>query len=122
MAEMMQRMLGDLAQAKLLPDADLQFIIELETQIITKARQPLDAMQQAGVTQAGGGMGMGMQGGGMPQMQPPMPGPPPMPPMPPGAMPGGGQNPSMPPPGGVPGVMSNPSAPSADELQRLLAG
>lgn len=44
MSEFLQRVLGDLAEAKTLPDADLQFLIQLETTILQKLRAPIDAL------------------------------------------------------------------------------
>lgn len=72
MAEFLQRMLSDLATAKTLPDADLEFLIGLETTILQKLREPIDAIM--GQRGASGGqvpampqpdqqMGMGMLGG-----------------------------------------------------------
>lgn len=96
MQEALQRFLGDISQMKTLADADLAWLTELETMVLSKIREPLDRMQQSGMMpppQGGGGMG-GMSGG-------------PMAPMPAGAQMGGG-------------MMSATAAPNADELQRLL--
>lgn len=97
MAEFLQRMLSDISQAKTLPDADLEFLIGLETGILQKLRAPVDAMagQMNGVSPADQGLGQ-------------MPGP-----LPVGA---GG----APPTGGVPGIRSEPAAPNPDELRRMI--
>lgn len=100
MAEFLQRMLGDISQAKTLPDADLEFLIGLETGILQKLRAPVDAMagQMNGVSPAGPS----------PDQMGPMPGPLPMS--------AGG----APPTGGVPGIRSEPAAPNPDELRRMI--
>lgn len=49
MSELLQRLLSDLAQAKVLQDADLPFIVELETMIVSKLRDPQTKMQEAGL-------------------------------------------------------------------------
>lgn len=83
MAEFLQRMLGDLAEAKTLPDADLQFLIQIETTILQKLRAPIDALM--GQMEGGAnpmsnpangltpemlsGMGMGNLGPGQPQQR-----------------------------------------------------
>ena len=96
MAEVLQRFLGDIAQAKVLMDADLPFLLSLETMIVDKLRDPVKRMEEQGLLPPGSSMG---QGGGMPGMGAPPP-----------AM---SQQ--------VPGVMQQPAAPNADELQRLLS-
>lgn len=48
MAESLQKMLGDVADMKVLPDADLQFLIELETVILQKLRAPIDDIMGQG--------------------------------------------------------------------------
>ena len=102
-SEVLQSMLGDISVAKTLPDADLPFLVELETMILSKVREPLD--QAAGQ--------LGPQGPSAPAGPPPAPpGMPPMGPMPCGPPPdtGGGA--------GVPGLRNQ--GPSPDELARLL--
>lgn len=96
MAEFLQRMLGDIAEAKILADADLQFLIGLETTILQKLREPVDAI-----------MGMsGMNGGASP-----------MAPVPEqasgmlGQMSGGDR---------VRGTRMNPAPISPDEMQRMM--
>jgi hypothetical protein len=74
MSELLQRLLGDLAQAKVLQDADLPFIMEMETMIVSKLRDPMSKMQDAGLLPPGGpaapppqfpGQGMPLGGGVM---------------------------------------------------------
>jgi len=106
-SEILQSILGDISVAKTLPDADLQFLVELETMILSKVREPMD--QAAGQL---GPQGPAAPGGPPPGAMGPPPGMPPMGPMPGGPPPdtGGGA--------GVPGLR-NPG-PSPDELSRLL--
>lgn len=107
-------MIADIAEAKTLPDADLEFLVGVETVILQKLREPVDAM--SGASEELGGlagsqaqslpppsMGGGMGGGGMG-----------------GAAPPGGI--STPPgaPGSVPGVTTMPSLPNPDELRRMM--
>lgn len=126
MSEDLASLMGQLAQMKLTPDADLEMITNLETQVLQKARQPTDQLkalqqvQQQMSQPQSAGQGMTM---GSPVMDPSMQAPPPMPGMP-GAMPG---MPGMPPPGmpppGVPGMgmagasPSNPTLPGVRALQ-----
>lgn len=92
MQEALQRLLTDVAQMKTLADADLPWLVELESMVLTKIRQPVDQMQQPGGALA--------QPTG--PMQPPM----------------GGGMPAGSPMGG--GMMAGAQAPNADELSRLL--
>lgn len=95
MAEMLQSMLQDISVAKTLPDADLEFLVNLETTLLGKIREPLD---QAGVAGGAGGMAG--------------------PSAPPAPAPAMGSTPT---PGtGVNGVMSSPEMPNPDELRRLM--
>lgn len=99
--EQLQKMLRDLADMKVSPDADLPFIVDLETQVIAKLRQGIDGAESQGLTQVPGDPGLGMAiggGGGMP-MGVPTPGP------------------------GIPGLRSAPQipAPAMDELRRMIA-
>ena len=96
MAEVLQRFLGDIAQAKVLMDADLPFLLQLETMIVDKLRDPVRQLQEQGLIPKDGAQ---MAGGGMPGM-PGMP----------------GATPQQ-----IPGVMQQAAAPNADELQRLLS-
>lgn len=87
MAEVLQRIMGEIAKAKALPDSDIEFLVELETAIIEYLRAPESPeAQQAGPPppppMMGGSMGMGPPdamglppgvpagGGGMPQIPP----------------------------------------------------
>ena len=115
-SEVLTSMLGDISTAKTLPDADLQFLVELETMILGKLREPLDQaagqMGPGGPSAAGGPpagppAGPPPPGAGMPPMGGPMPPPPP-----------GGPEFMGPGPGGPPGLRS--PGPSPDELARLL--
>jgi hypothetical protein len=114
-------LLKQVAGMKTLADANLPFLLQLETTVLEERRSPQMMMQAAGLTPPGGPNASGaMPGGpggpgGMPGMPPGgggVPGPGPMPPgMGPGPMPGMGPLPGMgaPPPqmgGGQP--MPNP--------------
>lgn len=119
MAEFLQRMLGDLAMAKTLPDADLQFLVGIETAILQKMREPVDALEGQSAAVPGmeqgqaealpsnmatmGGMGGAM--GGIPGQTPMANGV--------GVSGAGGGS-------GVPGVMSAPPTIPPDELRRML--
>lgn len=93
MQEALQRFLGDISQMKTLADADLPWLTELETMVLSKIREPIDMMQQNGQLPMPTDPGMGA--------------PNPMQGMPAGAPMGGG-------------MMAGPAAPNANELQRLL--
>jgi len=94
MGELLQRMLADLAQAKVLQDADLPFIVQLETIIVSKLRDPMTKMQEAGM----------LPSAPQQQQQPS-----------PDMFVGQGQ-----PVGG--GVMQGAGTPPVDELRRLMQG
>lgn len=94
MAESLQKMLGDVADMKVLPDADLEFLIQLETVILQKLRAPIDEI-----------MGQGSQGNQQMLGQP-----------------SGSQQPAMTQPERVPGLRMEPNMPSPDELQRMMGG
>ena len=107
MAEAFQRILADISQIKAMPDADLEFLIGIETQLLQKLRAPVEKM--VGQLDAGNGagappdpMGDPMAGGAIP-MDPSM-----------------GQ-PSMA-GAGVPGMRQSPGPPNPDELRRMLGG
>lgn len=115
-AEGLQKLLQDVSNLKVTPDADLQFVYELETMLLGKIREPIDQMAAS-------------QGGQqMPPAAPPMA--PPMDPMmgggdPMAALMGGGGGMPMDPnmgAGGPPpaGLRMNPGQPNPDELRRLL--
>jgi hypothetical protein len=94
MQEALQRLLTDVAQMKTLADSDLPWLVELESMVLNKIKQPIQAMQQ--------------QGGPLAQPQGPPPGM--------GGM--GGPSPAGAPMGG--GMSAGPQMPNPDELQRLL--
>lgn len=94
MAESLQKMLGDVADMKVLPDADLEFLIQLETVILQKLRAPIDDI-----------MGQG-QGNQQQQMQPQM----------------APQVPGSAGPERVPGLRMEPNMPNMDEFQRMMGG
>lgn len=126
MLEALNKVISDISQAMVTPDADIQFLTQLQGVIVGRMRQgPGNGGQQP-----------------HPQGQPPMGGqmspPPGQPPGPPqgggGPAPGGpvgGPGGGGPPPGG-PGQMQGPpspngvtplaQAPNPDELRRMLAG
>lgn len=114
MTDYLRQIMGSISEAKIVADADLPFLLQLEQMIVSKLRDPITRMQQAGVmpgfnqqVPAGGGMPPGMEqmmGGGMP---------------PDGGMPQLG-GPSMAGAGGVRGVPTGPPIPNSDELRRLL--
>lgn len=110
MAEFLQRIMGDIAEAKTLPDADLEFLIGLETTILQKLRAPVDAL-----------MGQ-MEGGGAGQSQTALPQSPMMPPMPGGGPPMQMPMPQMPTPERVTGTRMEPNMPPIDEIRRTLGG
>lgn len=107
MAEALHAILAEISVAKTYPDADLEFLVNLETTILAEIRKPME--QAAGQIPGGAPSG---------------------PPAGPGGPGGGGQAPPMmmgPPPGtggppGPPGLRAQPSMPSPDELQRMMAG
>lgn len=110
MAEALLSMVQDIGVIKTMPDADLPWLIELETQIVQKIRQPIDQLQQAAQQGPGGPGGAppnAVPGGGGPII--------------PGAPGGGGLGPVPPPlPQGVPGVNQGPAAPNPDEVRRII--
>jgi hypothetical protein len=77
MVEFLQKLLKDIATAKLLPDADMAFLVNLENAVISEAKKPVDNMRQQGIlppAQQSPGQPMGAGGGGVMQ-GPPMPSP-----------------------------------------------
>lgn len=102
MAEGLQALVGTIASMKALPDADMEFLTNLETMVLNKLKEPV--RQMAGQ--------MDQVGPGGPPMGPP---------------PGMGGPPMMPPPMGAPGGpptgvrMGSPMG-NPDELRRLLGG
>lgn len=112
-AEELQKMLGQVSVIKTKPDADLPYLIQLETMILQKLREPFQQNAQAAY---GGGLpSPGVNGSPMPQGLGGLPVGPPITPGPGGA--GVGPTPG----GGVPGVMSLPQLPPADQLRRILS-
>lgn len=110
MMEALSKVVNDISQAMVTPDADMQFLIQLQGVIVGRMRQGM-----------GGGQGQSPGGppGGMQQQQPQ--GPPPQapqgPPQPGAGAPGqmaGGPTPN--------GVQPLAQAPNPDELRRMLAG
>lgn len=91
MQEGLMKLLSEIADLKTLPDADLQFLIGLETTVLAKVREPIERMNQAMMQSAGQQPGMAPGG--------------------PGAMPG---SPA------VPGIRQEPAMPNPDEMRRML--
>lgn len=112
--EGLRKLLSTIQDLKTTDDADLPFIINLETEVLHRLKQQGSNALQGGPG-AGGGPGAMMAG-----MAPPGIGPPGMPP--PGMGPPGI---GAPPPGlgpaPVPGLMAGPNMPNPDELRRVLA-
>lgn len=106
MAEWLGKINQDLASAAACPDADLEFLVGLQTQVLQKLRQPYDQNPNGMPPQLppAGGMNMGP---GMPGAGPPSPGP-----SLEGIVPAGGPVG----PGPAPMASSNP-----DELRRALS-
>lgn len=115
MSEMLVNMLRDISVAKTLPDADLEFLVNVETSILAKLRAPLEA--------AAGQMPPGSVSPDTPPQSPFAP-PPGMGPMMPEAPVMGSPIPppmGQPPVGaGVPGLRAQPPGPSPDELARIM--
>lgn len=107
--EMLRKLLGSITEIKMAPDADLEFLVNLETTVLQYIRGRAEAAMQPSpsppmdqISQQFSGMGMATPG----MAQPPTGGMPGMP----GA--GGG--------GGVPGIRQEPAMPNPDELRRML--
>lgn len=114
MAEALQGLLGDISQIKVMPDADLEWLVNLETMILAKLREPID--QLAGQLPPPGDNPMAFGGSDNMQGQPPMP--------PPAPMPGGGLPLNMlPQPGTARSTGARrvtPGAPNPDEVRRMV--
>lgn len=113
----MRKALGMIADAKTLPDADLEYLVNMETQLLGKIRQPIDNMQAAGSTGVPGAPSM------MPGMPPGIP--PGTPTSAPGfgslgAAPNGMMAPGGPRPPAVPGMMQGAQIPNMAELARVI--
>lgn len=119
--EWLRKQLSQIADAKTLPDANLEQLVNWETQILGQIRAPIDQMQQQGATGVPGAPSM------MPGMPPGLPPgtPTSMPAMgmggPAGVAPNGIMAPGGPRPPGVNGVMQRPG-PLPPELLRMLGG
>lgn len=94
--EALQRLLGDLAQMKVLPDADLPWIVDVETKVIGKLREGIDGVAASGASQVPGDPMLGQAIGAQ------------------GQMPGGPA-----PQSGIPGLRSNPTM-NPDDLARIM--
>lgn len=70
MSEVLTSIIGLISEAKLMPDADIPWLLELETQVVQKARAPFESAMSGG----GGGMDPNLGGPGAPGG--PMPGDP----------------------------------------------
>lgn len=92
MAEGLQKLLSDIAAMQAAPDADLDFLGQLQTVILTKIRAPFDQTQNS---QAG------MGGAPSPDSQ--------------------GPSPQQFGPANVPGTRNPGATPNADELRRVIA-
>ena len=104
MVEMLQRFLSDIAQAKTALDADLPFLLQLESMVLGKLRDPNTQMQQAGLLPPDGSQSpAGASPAAMPGAMPP-------------GMGGGDMPPGMQAGGLTPGAV----APNMDEMRRLL--
>lgn len=108
-SESLERIYDFVAKSKLVADANLPFLIGLETQIMEELRNPERRMQEAGIVpteqqnpQGMSALGMGGGGGGMGMSAPP---------------------PSFLGAGAGAGVgMSSPGPGNADEMRRVLTG
>lgn len=76
MSEVLTSIIGLISEAKLMPDADIPWLLELETQVVQKARAPFESAMSSGGgmgdpnlggpgAPGGDPMGGGMPGGGM---------------------------------------------------------
>lgn len=98
MAEGLNGLLSSISEMKTMPDADLQFLITLETAILQKVHSQYDVAGQMAQPTPGGG-----------QMQPPPGMAPPMA----GGMPIGAG-------GGARGMRTEPNMPHPDEIRRMV--
>lgn len=106
MSEALQSIAQVINSAKQLQDANLPFLVQLETLVLQEIRSPQRIMQEQGLLPPDGAGGPQAQG------------------MPPG--PGGGAPSFMPPGGGdsaqagLRGMTPGPAAPNMDEMRRML--
>ena len=94
-----------IGEAKIVPDADMPFLVDLETQVVGRLRAPQDAASAAGMSGAPMGPPPGMGPGGPP----------------PGM--GMGGSPMGPPSmagAGARGLTTSPTMPGGDELRRMI--
>lgn len=113
MSEVLDSLYTTITEAKTVMDADMPFLVQLETQILQKLRDPQRIMQEQGLLPPD-------QAGVAPQDQG-------MPPGPGGGPPQGGGGPSFMPPGGgdsaaagLRGMTPGVAAPNMDEMRRML--
>jgi hypothetical protein len=102
MADYLRKIMALLSEAKVVADADLPFLLQIEQEVVGKMREPVTQMQQAGIMPAGQSQ---IPGGGSPMQDMGQSAPP--------SMAG-----SMPMQSG--GLSAGPGAPNPDELRRLL--
>jgi hypothetical protein len=72
MVEWLQKMNKNIAEAKMLPDADMAFLVTMENMILDRAKKPVNDMRAQG-TLPPAPQPMGAGGGGV-MASPPMPG------------------------------------------------
>lgn len=118
MVEFLQKMLADLSMAKTLPDADLSFLLQLETAVLQKLRSPIDAMMGQMQPTGQAGSPSPMSGGAPAAMAQGMPAPGQMPEGMAAVNPGGTSAPMQ----RVPGIRSDPGAINMDEFIRSTGG
>src|SRR5215510_14443314 len=106
MSDGLRKLLAELAQMQVYPDADIQFLTQLQQVIIGKIRSTLNA---PGQSPAGPGGGPGQPGPD--QMGPGGPA---------GPIPGGGPVPMGGPAMGLSATGGAPGSPNVDELSRVL--
>ncbi|GIV04107.1 MAG: hypothetical protein KatS3mg015_2937 [Fimbriimonadales bacterium] len=100
MAEFIQKMLRLITDAKIAPDSDLPFLVNLETQLLQYVKQP---MEEAGMDMSG--LDAGLNAGTLPGEP---------------ALVGNRVGFSPTPGGGVPGIRQGMNMPPVDDLARLL--
>lgn len=104
-SEALRGLLGNIADMKVMPDADISYLTNLETMILGYLRAPFEAQQQANQTSPTVPPGVAAQAGGIAALG--------------GAAPvmGGGMAGPAP---RVPGILNHAPMPPVDELRRLL--